>query len=313
MKMKIKILLIAALALSVSFISCKKDNSTDNTDLVAHSDDQSNFGNSIDDVSNDANTAIDSNIPFSGKPDGTNGPSGVTGIICNSTVVLDSTATLRRITITFNGPNCAGTRNRVGAIVLTMPLGQHWRDVGAVLTVNVQALKITRISDGKSITINGTWTVTNVTGGRLWELASLGTIIHDINSAGVTVTFDNGSQRSWQVARRRTFTYGNGINAAVTGTHTDGSTTGICEWGTNRFGQAFVTQITSPLTFRQDCNFRLVSGEVKHSKLVANVVVTFGLDSTGNPTTCPAAGSNYYMKIVWTNAQGIVRTYIIPY
>ncbi len=311
--MKIKILLVAALALSVSFISCKKNNDVDNTDLVTHSEDQSNFGNSIDDVSNDANTTIDNYNAFQGRPGDANGTDGVTGIPCGSTVQLDSTATLRRLTIIFNGPNCAGTRNRVGVVVMTMPLAQHWKDQSAVLTVNVQALKITRISDGKSITINGTWTVTNVTGGRLWQLASLGTIIHDINSAGVTVTFDNGSQRSWQVARRRTFTYSAGINVSVTGTYTNGTTTGICEWGTNRFGQAFVTQITQPLVFRQDCDFRLVSGEVKHSKLAANVVVTFGLDSQGNPTSCPGPTGYYYMKIVWTNANGVVRTYIIRY
>jgi hypothetical protein len=310
--MKIKFLLVASLALSASFISCKKNNDADNTDLVTHSSDDNNFGNSIDDVSDDANNVIDNTVQFSGKGEGGNGPAGVT-TLCNVTSVLDSTATLRRLTLTFNGPNCWGTRNRVGVVVLTMPLGQHWKDQGAVLTVSVQALKITRISDGKSITVNGSYTITNVTGGRLWQLASLGTIIHDINSTGVTITFDNGSQRSWQVARRRTFTYNNGINASVTGTHTDGSTTGICEWGTNRFGQDFVTQITQPLVFRQDCNFRLVSGEVKHSKLAANVVATFGLDSQGNPTACPGATGNYYMKIVWTNAQGVVRTYIIPY
>jgi hypothetical protein len=308
MKMKIKTLLVAALALSVSFISCKKDNNSDSTDLVTHSDDQANVANGVDDVANDANTVIDNYNAFQGR---IGDADGITGLPCNATAVMDSANGIRRITVTFNGPNCAGTRNRVGVIVLSMPLAQHWRDAGAVLTVDVQSLKITRISDGKSITINGIWTATNVSGGRLRDLAALGTIVHDLASAGITVTFDNGTQRSWQVAKRRTFTYGNGINISTVGTHTDGTTTGISEWGTNRFGTAFVTQITQPMVIRQDCSFRVVSGQVTHSRLLANVVVTFGLDSTGNPTTCPSG--NFYMKIVWTNAAGQVRTYIIPY
>lgn len=310
MKIKFQFLLIAALALSVGFLSCKKSdangNNTENTDLVTHSDDQSGFAQSTDDIANDANTAIDNYNAFNG-----NGPTDVTGIPCNSTVVLDSANGLRRITITYNGLNCFGNRTRTGVVVLSMPLAQHWKDAGAVLTVSVQNLRIARVSDGKSITVNGTKFITNVTGGRLRDLASLGTIVHTITSAGMTVTFDNGSQRVWQISKKRTFTYDNGIVITTIGTHTDGATTGISEWGTNRFGNAFVTSITQPMVIRQDCSFRLVSGQVTHTRLLATVVATFGLDASGNPVSCPAG--TFYFKVVWTGANGTVRTYILPY
>jgi len=314
MKMKIQFILVAVLALSVSFLSCKKNNdatTSDNTDMVTHSDDQSNFSQSTDDITNDVNTTIDNYNAFDGFAGTGSVDNGITGLPCNTTAVLDSAGGLRRITLTFNGPNCNNTRNRVGVILLTMPLAQHWKDAGAALTINVQSLKITRLSDGKSITVNGTIVATNVTGGRLRDLSSLGTIVHTITSAGMTVTFDNGSQRSWQIAKQRTFTYNNGIVITTIGTHTDGSTTGISEWGTNRFGNTFVTAITQPMVIRQDCSWRLVSGQVTHSRLVATVVATFGLDSAGNPVSCPAG--TFYYKIVWTGANGIVRTYILPY
>ncbi len=309
MKIKIQFLLMVALALSVSFLSCKKaDTSADNTDLVTHSDDQSVVATGTDDIANDVNATIDNTNAFNGFVGSVD---GITGLPCNATAVLDSANGLRRITVTFNGPNCTNTRTRVGVIVLTMPLTQHWKDVGAVVTINVQNLKITRISDGKSITINGTILGTNVSGGRLRDLATLGTIVHTITSPGVTVTFDNNTQRSWQIAKRRTFTYNNGVVITTIGTHTEGSVTGISEWGTNRFGNDFITAITQPMVIREDCNWRLVSGEVTHSRLLATVVVTFGLDSAGNPVTCPSG--TFYMKIVWTNANNVVRTYIRPY
>ncbi len=308
MKKLFSFVLAGTLATAVLLCNCKKDDNdsnTDQTELAIHSDDQSRFSSEIDAVANDANTAVDNFTAFDGFVDGT------TGTICDATIVLDSTSTLRRVTITYNGTNCSGTRTRTGVVVLSMPLVSHFKDTGAVLTVAAQNLKITRIADGKSITINGTSTITNITGGRLRDLPTLGTIKHAIASNGVTVTFDDGTQRSWQIAKQRTFTYNNGIVISTTGTHTEGNITGISEWGTNRFGNAFVTSITTPMIIRQDCNFRLVSGQVTHQHLVATAVVTFGLDATGNPVSCPAG--NFYFKVVWTGPNGNSVSYIFPY
>jgi hypothetical protein len=307
MKKTLHFLVITVMAISVTFTSCKKaDTSSDNSELATHSDDQSRFSNETDAVANDANTAIESFSAFEGRIENS------VGVLCNSTAVLDSTATLRRITITYNGLNCQGNRFRLGVVVLSMPLGQRWRDQNAVLTTTFQNLKITRVSDNKSITINGVHLVKNVTGGRLGNLATLGTIIHEITSPGMSVTFDDGTIRNWQVGKRRTFTYNNGIVITTIGIHTDGTITGISEWGINRFGNAFVTSITQPMVIRQDCDFRLVSGQVTHQRLSANAVVTFGLNAAGNPTTCPGIGT-YYLKLVWTGANGVVRTVILPY
>lgn len=307
MKKAFPLLAISFLCLSVVLTSCKKNDTdaNDTTDFALHADDQSRFSNEVDAVANDANTAMDGYSAFNGFVAGT------TGIICDATTAIDSGNGFRRITITYNGSNCNGTRTRTGVIALSMPLASHWMNAGAQLTVDVQHLRITRIADGKSIVINGAATVTNVSGGRLRDLAILGTITHTIASSGMMVTFDNGTQRSWQIAKKRVFTYDNGIVITTTGTHSDGTVTGISEWGTNRFGNPFVTSITQPMIIRQDCNFRLVSGQVTHQRLIATIVVSFGLDAAGNPATCPAGV--YYFKVVWTGMNGIVRTVILPY
>lgn len=120
------------------------------------------------------------------------------------------------------------------------------------MTINIQNLKITKLSNNKSITINGTKIITNVTGGRLKELATYGTIIHTITGTNLSVTFDNGSERIWQVAKKRVFTYNNDVVITTTGMHTEGDVSGISEWGTNRFGNAFVTAISQPMVVRGD-------------------------------------------------------------
>jgi hypothetical protein len=307
--MKLKIQLLAGICLFVSstFFACKKNTAEADyaTELSNQSDDQSRFTNETDAVANDANSVMDNYTSFTGREAAT------LALPCDATVVTDTVSNPRTITITYNGLNCQGTRTRTGVVKLSMPSTQRWKDAGAVLTVTITNLKITRLSDNKSITINGTKTITNVSGGLLRNLASLNSITHTITSSGITVTFDDGSTRSWQIAKKRVFTYNNGIVITTTGTYSDNGTTGISEWGTNRNGNAFVTSITQPLVVRQDCNFRLTSGQVTHSRLIATGVVTFGLDASGNPTSCPSG--TYYFKLVWTGANGVTRTVILPY
>ena len=287
--MKTRFLLLATVIFSSSvfFASCKKEkDATSETDYTTesttHSDDQSRFSSEIDAVANDADLALEVSSGFAGRP-GTEGLS----IICDADVVVDTLSSPRTITITYNGTNCLGNRTRTGVIVISMESGVRWKNAGAALSVSFQNFKVTRVSDNKSITINGTQTYTNVSGGLLINLGTLGTITHRITSSNMSVTFDDLSQRTWQVARQRVFSYDNGVNITTTGTHIEGNVTGITEWGNNRFGNAFTTAIAEPLIVRQSCNFRLVSGKVTHKTPLYNAAVTFGLDVNGNATSCP--------------------------
>lgn len=308
--MKIKLLSLSALlaCLMVVYTACKKDNSgsSGNTDytseLSVQTDDQAQVNGEVDAVADDANTAISSESSLSGKEQ---------TLICDATVTADTASDPRTITITYNGTNCHGNRTRTGTVVLSMPKSMHWKDAGATLTVTIQNLKITRLRDNKTITINGVKTITNVSGGLLADLATRGTITHTINSDGMTITFANGTQRSWKLAEQRTFTYNNGVVVTVTGTHTDGNNTGILVWGTNRLGNAFSCAITDPLVVRQDCDFRLVSGTMVHTRLGVTATVTYGLDANGSPVSCPSG--SYYFKVVWVGLNGKSYTIILPY
>ncbi len=308
MKQKILILSAAVFSLAVIFSACQKQvSAVDNTTEVSNqADDQTQFTSETDAVANDIDATLESTPYFANRGD------QVQSLICDATVVVDTASNPRTVTITYNGLNCSGTRTRTGVVILSMPAGIHWRNAGAALTVTIQNLVITRLSDNKSITINGTHTITNVSGGLLVNLPNLGTITHTITSPGMTVTFDNGTQRSWQVAKQRVFTYNNGVVITTTGLHSEGGVTGIVEWGTNRVGHAFTSSILEPMVVRQDCSFRIVSGKVKHVTTAVSGTATFGLDVNGNPTTCPGAG-HYYMKVEWVGPNGNSHTVILPY
>jgi hypothetical protein len=311
MKQKILLFAIITFSFALTFTACKKEgsSSTDNSaaELSAQSDDQERFSSETDAATNDASVALES-YAFAARPNGTQ------TLFCDASVEVDSLSDPRTITITYDGSTCPGAnRTRTGSVVVSMAAGVHWAQAGAAITLTYHNLKITRLLDNKSITINGEHTVTNVSGGLLYNLVALGSITHTITSSGMSVTFDDGSQRTWQVARQRVFSYDNGVVITTTGTHTEGNTTHIAEWGTNRLGHAFTSSTQEPLVVRQDCSFRLVSGKIMHTAPAITATATFGLDATGNPTTCPGLTGHYYFQLVWTGIGGNSHTLILPY
>lgn len=307
MKAKHALLIVTALSVSLFFSSCQKDSSDGNEDVSteasAHNDDESRVSTEIDAVANDADLVLESTAGFYARDP--------QSIICDATIAVDTMSNPRTITITYNGTNCLGNRTRTGVIVISMAQGVRWKNAGASVSLTFQNFKITRVSDNKSITINGTKTYTNVSGGLLLNLASLNTITHTITSSNMSITFDNSSQRTWQIARQRVFTYNNGVVITTTGTHTEGNITGVAEWGTNRFGRAFTTSIATPVVIRQDCSFRITGGKVTHTLPAFTSSATFGLNAQGNPTTCPAG--NFYLKLEWATTNSNTYSTLIPY
>lgn len=308
--MKTRFLSLVTISTGILFLlgSCQKESSSKDysSETSTHADDQNRFSGEVDAAANDVVLTLDATAGFSGRGE------SIQSLICDATIDVDTLSNPRTITITYNGTNCLGNRTRTGVIVVSMAQGVRWKNAGAQISVSFQNFRVTRVIDGKSLTLNGTQTYTNVSGGLLINLPALGTITHTISSSNMSLSFEDGSQRQWQVARQRVFTYNNGVVITVTGTHTQNGVSGIAEWGTNRFGNSFTSAITQPLVFRQDCLFRLGSGKVEHATSYFYATASFGLDASGNPTGCPGTGP-YYMKVVWTGPAGNTRSALIPY
>ena len=305
--MRLKNFLIASAIVSfaIGFTSCKKNNNSTSTDTTtetkAQADDQSFFSNETDIATNDANASFDAYGGTSVQtPVGIETPPGF-ALPCDATVTVDTASSPHTITIAYNGNSCDLRRTRTGTIVISFDQGFRWKEANSVLTVQFTNFKVTRNADGKSVVINGTRTITNVSGGLLKDLATTDSIVHKIDDTNMSVTFDNDKQRNWETHFNRVFKYDNGIVISTTGSVT----------GTNRFGNAFTTTITEPLVVSQSCDFNLVSGQVQHSGPKVTSTVTFGLDSSGNPiSNCPVL---LYYKAVWTGPNGTSLTYIGVY
>lgn len=288
-------MLVAGLTLN----SCKKNESEvteDGLEQAELSADESNHTNMLEATLSEADVAI------SGSGLG-KGP-GIPGAKIDDSTFINS----KKIVITYDGLSGDGQRMRVGVVILELISGSKWTDAGAVLKVEAQNLVITRVSNGKSVTINGIHYITNVTGGKAYVAEN---VVHTVRG-NTQVSFDNGTTRSWQVARKRTFTNIAGqLGLKVEGDTSVGGFSNVVVWGTNRRGNAFYSQITSPLTFNSACTSRPVSGVKVHNGLAKSITVTFGVDASGNPhsgTDCP-----YGFKINWEDRKGNARTSVIAY
>lgn len=285
--LRLTFLALAIIGLSLS--GCKKDknsdNSNDSASLQQLSNDEQIVESATDESMNDVNGFLSG-----GNLKSTN------NIPCNATV--DSTAVLNdtiTIYITYNGLNCSGTRFRTGQVEIKKHVGMHWYQQGATVIVRHINFTITKVSNQKSITINSVKIHTNVSGGVIWQLGNVMTAITHRTLGHVDVTFDDGTTKTWRVARLKTYT-GTPPNNLILTTNGFGTMDGydnLVVWGNNRQGKMFYTQIFQPVVHRQVCDWDPCSGVKKHSIPVESksATLTFGYDSNNQPVTgndCPA-------------------------
>jgi hypothetical protein len=279
------LLLIAVAGLSLA--GCQKDknnnSSADPSSLQKLAQDENQVENASDEAMNDVDIYL----------------SGVTlksteSMPCNAsdTTIVNNDTIIH--VITYHGLNCSGTRYRTGKIEIKKHVGTHWIQAGATVIVRHINFTITKVSNGKTIILNGTKTHQNVSGGLLWQLGSGVTSIVHKTLGHETITFSDSTTRTWNIARQKTFTGTlNNLVLTLDGFGSAGNYTNLVVWGVNRDGENFFTQITQSVVLRQACDFDPCSG-IKIHQIPADsksATLTFGFDSNNQPVTgtdCPA-------------------------
>lgn len=308
-KMKRTYLLLAAITFLAGMTllnSCKKEKN-DPTDTATLNQEQASDAEDVSASSDAVDDDVDNVMSLSSLKS-----SETQALPCNVSIDSSQLAN-KKVTLTFNGDNCAGTRTRTGKIVVSLTNGTKWSDAGAVITVTYTDLKIVRKATGRYIILNGTKTHTNVSGGLVKNLGSNGTpttIVRKIASDNMSITFTNGAQRTWHVARTRTFTKVNGsLVISISGFGEADGKSNLVEWGTNRRGNDFYTQITTPILMSQDCDYQPSAGVKVHYVGLRTVTTTLGTDSNGVPVV---SGCADYYSITWVGVDG-TKTVILPY
>jgi len=291
---KLSLILVAALSLAVT--GCKKDKGPEPDNNGSTSVQQiSQDDNHLQNIDDDINLDVEIMMTGGGLMKST------TWLPCNATIdstnVVNDTITYY---ITYHGKNCSETLYRTGQVEVKRHVATFWYMPGATVMVKIINLEVTRISTGKTILINGVKTHVNVTGGLLIQLGfGIDHIIHRTRGF-MTVLFDDGSNRTWNIARRCLYT-GTLVEFVITvdGFESVGGYTNLVTWGVARNGDQFYITTPQPVVYRQLCLFHPCEGiqVIDIPSDNKGATLTFGYDNNNLPVTPPACPTKY--KVDW--------------
>lgn len=283
---------------------CRKDDEPANTDNLKNtSKDEVTLKAADDMATNDVNNIL-----------GGGGTKAMLWVPCNAT--LDSSFVIADTVtyiITYNGLNCDGNYNRVGTVEAHKSINGHWSDAGAAVYIKYIDVKVTRVSDGRWATVNGTKRFSNESGGKLSQLGSgLTSVTHKVTGT-LMATFDDNSTRAWNVARQKVYTGTLGsLMVSITGLGSADSYTSLESWGVNRHGDSYYNSVTSAVVLKEACDWDPVSGSgiiyIPAEEITATL--TFGYD--GNSTLVDVNGTSCatHYRVDWVKGDNDGTFYV---
>jgi hypothetical protein len=316
------------LSMGLTFTACKKkeedkpEETTTATSPSAEETAQSGSDNrdalsENDAAVSEANEAMSGNGRVSGtSAPGGNSQVGAKGTLCGLTVdsAFSNTGVLK---LNYNGTTC-NNRTRTGSIRLTLQsytAGVRWKDPGAVIKIEYLNYKITRASDQKSMLINGTQFLTNVSGGN-WVTLALGqpSLVSTITGTNLNVTFQDNKTAVYNINRKLTYTFANPVlTARAEGIGTSGNMNALENFGTTRDGDSFTSQVITPVVWNSTCGGGAPMQGVLKIVVPAksfDLTFTYGVDASGNPVVVGPNQCPFGWKLQWTaNSQSNSKTF----
>ncbi len=298
------------LAGSLAFTSCKKRQAAKDEDGQSSADSR-NVQSENDAAINDVNAEIGALTSLRGKSAHSNAVEEyyrAFGITATYYTVDTTNIQNGSIVINYNG-TVVSNRKREGSIKLTIldyVNGKRWKQQGCIIQVDFMDYKVTRASDGKFEKLNGTQYYKNETGGSWWEFlfiktqSSLGT---SVTGSNLNVTFDDGKTAVYNINRKFTFTLPNNILTCTgEGIGTSESLSSLENYGTTRDGDAFTSQVKTPIVWNVTCGaWAPIQGnvEIKVEDKDFTLNCTFGVDKDGNGVTVGSNACPYGWKVDW--------------
>jgi hypothetical protein len=260
------------------------------------SDDLSNIQSGMDAALNDANIAM-SNF-------------GKSASVANISSICGATVDTNQINagiikLNFDDSTVCNGRYRSGEVLLTLQnysSGARWRDVGAVMDIEMINYKVENFARNKHIIFNGSKTVTNVSGGNAAFLifGQINSLIHNVNGNNIVAKFQDGTTSTFNISRQYTHTFSNQVyEVKGEGLSTQNGLAKIEKWGTTRGGSPFTSQVVKPVIWNNICGAnKPISGEldINVDAKDFNFYTTFGVDANGNVVN---SGCPWGFKVEW--------------
>lgn len=299
----------AAVAIAITFTACKKNEDGPGDDLKVGNDNAKVQADLDDAISIVDDAFSQTSMARLAAPQ--DGESVQAISICGGSIDTSQLQAQKLVTITFDNSTVCNNRIRGGTITAKLTSGNRWKDQNSVLLLTFSNYKVTFVTTNQMYTYNGTKTIKNLSGGLIRNLSNSQQMVDHKVRGNMTVTFDDGTQRNWWVARRNVYDFNGGDFRLTSGGDTIIDSVAVAMGGVNRLGQDFINQAPTPIVVLQSCGWaRPVDGIRIHKYGSRVVTVRFGVDQTGNP----AGGSCAYgYKVEWVRLNGATGTAVIAY
>lgn len=208
----------------------------------------------------------------------------------------------KKIKITFDGTIlCDKNNNKIkkqGYIVFQLTKGNDWSEMGAEITktyANYKEIRYCNACNKKDkISLDGTQTIINKSGGTTKDLQGNDSIIHLIRSKNFTLTYPDGDKRIQNISEISYAKKGsNGsINYHIKGDGVYNGMNNVAMWGTLPTGLNYHLVYETPKTYN-NCNGKktIIDGKSICQKGNITVIETYGVDINGNKVNdCNAFG-----------------------
>lgn len=309
---------MVCVGLLLTFSSCKKKTEEDpKVDESGQASTDSRQAISENDASiNDVNQTLSDYPLMHGRAASTN-----SNTICGLTI--DSIGSYQgTIKLNYDGTVC-NNRKREGSIKLTIlnyASGQRWKMAGCVLKVEYLAYKITRASDGQNIELNGIQMLTNISGGTWYDLILAtppqANLVSSVTGTNLSVKFNGTATATYNINRKFTYTWASPvITCSGEGIGSSGGLNNLENYGTTRDGDAFTSQVTTPIVWNTTCG----GGAPLSGHLIIKVVsksidldCVYGVNSAGTPVAVGANQCAYGWKLTWTVGT-VSQNKVVPY
>lgn len=182
---------------------------------------------------------------------------------------------------------------------------KKWKNETCQIKIEFIGYKVTH-TDGRSIQFDGEEDLTNLSGNTWYEMRYLNAsnLIQIQTGTNVKVTFDKDNTARLNLNRRLTFNHS--LNEKITsckieGLGTSNSLDNLENWGQNRDGNNFTTQVKTPIEWKSSCgSISPVAGEVSIAVegKYFEMNCKYGVGSDGEPAnvnSCP-----FGWKVNWS-------------
>jgi hypothetical protein len=318
------LLCVAIVLMNVFFSSCKEKTGytivstvSDSASQIIIAKDELNLNYELDQAVNEVLLATNISRTASGDSSFT-----VVGNALFTTIksaIIDTSHLLdsAKISITYAGINADLTKARTGNISIKFAKDSSgkvipWKTQGSIATLTFSQYEVIVQATNKSLWMNGTGTITNVTGGILRNATNLflphGDSLIDRINLHIDFTYNDNTNiittYAWNINQHRSFVLNDStIISSISGDTTMNGFSNISTAGTTRSGSNFYTGITAPLVQKINSLYLLtnpLSGEENIHGITQPIDVVYGVDLSGNYTTT----NPYGYKITWINNGG---------